>query len=168
MDWPAYTLNKAFALSALILLLVSVARSRFVPSTSNVRLMSAAGAFAMIHVLLSLALLSPEYYGKHFPGGRLSAVAGLSMLLGAIVTVTLFMARTRQRPGAGFLKLPVVAFLAGLHALLLGIVPWTPVADWPGFLPPITLISFLLGLVALLLAPWRKEPSGARQDDVHS
>jgi len=41
--------------------------------------------------------------------------------------------------------------LVGVHAAVLGFGGWFQPGTWPGYMVPITLISFLLGVVALIL-----------------
>jgi hypothetical protein len=60
-DWPTYTLNKAFALSSLGLIVFSIIRTRSAKRHSIGRDMFMAGVFGAIHVILSLTLLSPDY-----------------------------------------------------------------------------------------------------------
>jgi hypothetical protein len=48
-DWPIYTLNKAFALSALLLLVSSVLRKRSAKEYSNAPNLYMAGVFGFIH-----------------------------------------------------------------------------------------------------------------------
>ena len=48
--------------------------------------------------------------------------------------------------------LGLLAFLTGLHAMLLGYAGWFAPATWPGYMIPITLISSTTGVVALVAA----------------
>jgi hypothetical protein len=84
------------------------------------------------------------------------------MLLGALAAV--FMAlglRPRTAPGAerGPSTLPCLSLVVGFHAMLQGFPGWFTPAQWPGMLPPITLISFLLGLAAVAIAIAQKRQS---------
>jgi hypothetical protein len=154
-DWPTYTLNKALGLSALLLLVFSVIRKRSAEGHSNGRTLGMASVFASMHVLLSLTLLSPAYYETLFLRGKLTGAAGLSMVLGAAAAAV--MAAGKRTHGAqdakgGVRNLAILAFVVGIHATLQGIAGWFVPSKWPGLMPPITLISFLLGLAAVAIA----------------
>jgi hypothetical protein len=148
-DWPAYTLNKALALSALLLLVLAAVRKA---RASDGRILAMASALGFVHVLLSLVLLSPDYYEKLFASGRLTAAAGLSMTLGAAAAVAMAVGKGRRTdPDAagGLSSLAILAFVVGLHAALQGFPGWFTPSAWPGAMPPITLISFVLGVAAV-------------------
>jgi hypothetical protein len=154
-DWPIYTLNKAFALSALLLLVFSVIRRRSAPGHANARELTMAGVFGAVHVMLSLTVFSPVYYERLFVQGRLTAAAGLSMVLGAIAAAVMATGtRTRgdQQTDGGVTILTILAFVVGLHAMLQGFTGWFAASEWPGMMPPLTLVAFLLGLAAVAVA----------------
>jgi hypothetical protein len=154
-DWPMYTLNKAFGLSALVLLVVAVARRRWRPELPIGRTMLAAGVLFGMHVLVSLALLSPAYYPKLFSGGKLSALAGTALVLGAIATAALAAGakpRPQETADEKARGLALLACAVGAHGALPGVANWLEPSTWPGFLPPITLVAFVLGVAALAIA----------------
>lgn len=153
-DWPIYTLNKAFAIASLGLLVFSVIRKRLDKEHSDPRNLYMASLFGIIHVFLSLILLSPAYYEKLFAQGKLTAAAGLSMALGGVAAALMFAGkRTRgdQPPDGGVKTLTILAFVIGLHSMLQGSA-WFAPSQWPGLMPPLTLIGFLLGLAAVAVA----------------
>jgi hypothetical protein len=159
-DWPTYTLNKAFALSSLLLLVLAVVRPR--SARADASALSGAGVCAAIHVTLSLILLSPVYFEKLFVHDRLTGAAGLSMALGAAVAAVMTVGKRAPavpEPGGRSRMLAVLAFAIGLHAALQGFAGWWTPSTWPGFLPPITLLSFLLGSVALAVACRFRRPA---------
>lgn len=158
-DWPTYTLNKAFALSSLGLIVFSIIRKRSVKGHSIGRDMYMAGVFGTIHVVLSLTLLSPAYYEKFFSQDKLTAAAGLSMALGTVAAAMMFAGKRPhgdQHADGGVRTLTMLAFIIGLHAMLQGFAGWFAPSTWPGMMPPITLISFLLGLAAVAVALFPK------------
>jgi hypothetical protein len=162
-DWPMYTLNKAFGLSALVLLVAAVARRRWRPGLAIGRTMLAAGVLFGMHVLVSLALLSPAYYPKFFAGGKLSALAGTALVLGAIATAALAAGakpRPQETADEKARGLALLAFAVGAHAALPGVASWLEPSTWPGLMPPITLVAFVMGVAALAIAwcPRRAAP----------
>lgn len=164
-DWPTWTLNKAFAVGSLALLLVAVIRWRRCPGASYSRVLSASVGMAAIHIVLSLLLMSPVYYAKFFVDDKLTAAAGWSMLLGGMAAVIMArrgkcgaLSAKEKEPTEGVQKgvrvVGIVALLVAFHALLQGVSGWLDPGKWPGGLPPITLISFVLGVSTLLVVVW--------------
>ena len=154
-DWSTYTLNKALALSALLLLVFSVIRQNSAKGHPNGRTLYMASVFASMHVVLSLTLLSPAYYESMFVQNKLTAAAGVSMALGAGAAAAMTAGKRTQGasdPDGGVGNLAILAFAVGLHAMLQGFAGWFAPSKWPGMMPPITLISFLLGLAAVAVA----------------
>jgi len=154
-DWPVYVVNKAVGLCALALLAASVlAMLKGRPAR---RLLAWAGGAVLLHVAASLAILNPVYFPKFFRASKLTVVAGASLMIGAAAAVGM---EVGARKAAGMSSksrvwaIAAIAFASGVHAGMTGVPGWFAPADWPGRLPPITLISFLLGSVAILSA-WR-------------
>ncbi len=159
-DWSAYTLNKAFGLAALFLLVLSALRKRSAEKQPNDRTLFMAGVFASTHVVLSLTLFSPAYYPNLFVQDKLTAAAGLSMMLGAVAAAAMTAGsrpHAGQNANGGGRSLAILAFAAGVHAMLQGFAGWFAPSTWPGMMPPITLISFLLGSAPVAVA-WRAKP----------
>jgi hypothetical protein len=152
-DWPAYTLNKALAVGAL--LLIALAAIRLAASRGRTGIVLAwAGALALIHSLLSFALFTPLYFPRLFEAGKLSFAAGLAMTLGVAVMALMELGARRSdgwSPGLRHAALAWAAFASGVHAALPALATWFDPATWPGGLPPLTLISFLAGTAALAL-----------------
>jgi hypothetical protein len=161
-DWSTYTLNKALALSALLLLVVAVTRKSSAKEPSTGRTLYMAGVFASMHVVLSLILLSPAYYESMFVQNKLTAAAGVSMVLGAVAAAAMTAGKRTQGasdPDGGVRNLAILAFVVGLHAALQGFAGWFAPSKWPGMMPPITLMSFSLGLAAVTIVFWPKRPA---------
>jgi hypothetical protein len=168
--FPLFILNKAISLAAVFLfaaaLMVKQLPAGFGgsdPDGSGSGRAEAARRFgqsgfilAALHSLISLIILSPEYYPKFYlETGRLNLVGELSMLLGVLSFGCFSLAalgplagdKTKQQKLArtmglwGFL-------LVGLHVLVMGWNGWLKPVDWHGALPPISLVAFLAILVA--------------------
>jgi hypothetical protein len=148
-DWPIYTVNKALALAALILMLASL--RGMIAGRRIGRVMMWAGTCAFLHIILSLTLLDPAYYPKFFAGAKLNATAGISLLIGAAAAVAMELGARKSGSWSSRQRvrtLAAIALAGGLHAAIPGTGTWFAPADWPGGLPPITLISFGFGLAA--------------------
>ncbi len=155
---PLFIANKGISLAALALLVLS----RTVGDGLQRRAWGHQGlALAGLHVVVSGILLTPAYFPKFFAEDqRLSASAATAMLLGAIALILLawlFVASQTQPPTTQparrslrrFAGRGVLLLTAG-HVALMGWGNWFVPSAWPGGLPPITLIAFLLAVVGLL------------------
>ncbi|MEM9416293.1 MAG: hypothetical protein AAGA29_12575 [Planctomycetota bacterium] len=174
---PVFITNKALSLAGLTLIVLAVGArpiAAALPVASwlrdDRRTLGMVGlAFSAVHTVLSLMLLGPAYFGKFYsPTGQMTAVGEWAMLLGASALALLVWqsrvapptrpgvpnraAAHRRMLGTGVLT------LAMLHVGVMGWKGWFAPADWPGGLPPITLLSACVALVgiALGLAPRRK------------
>jgi hypothetical protein len=151
-EWPVYILNKVFALSALLLLMIYALRCRRGAAEVSARLLPVAWILMLLHVGISLAILNPAYYVKYFQGAKLTWQAGWSTMLGVVAAVGLhkFCRACELNNNIALpAKMGSLAFVSGLHAALLGYAGWFQPATWPGHMIPITLISFVAGSVAL-------------------
>lgn len=158
-DWPVYTLNKVFGFSSLMLLVIAIVRYRLESAYSNSKILYMSGLFGGIHVLISCMLLNPVYYEKFFYDRKLTMEASFSMLLGAIAAV-IFISRATLKGDRNtnnkIRSLAVLSVTVGLHAALQGFQSWLEPSTWPGFIPPITLLSFLVSIAALILMFYSK------------
>lgn len=157
---PVYVSNKAIAFVGLLLL----GLSRVVVDKRRRKGLGLAGAgFVALHVLLSLMLAGPEYFPSLYtPAGQMTGTAALSMLAGALGSGALLWLfhstkvrpvdgqRTRASlvPGLG----RALLLFTAVHVGLIGMNGWFEFAAWPGSLPPITLLSFVIA-AALMVVP---------------
>ncbi len=150
---PVFITNKAVAVVGLVLL----GAASLITGAQRAAFGAVGFGCVLLHLLLSLTVLSPAYLAKLYAAdGRLTAAAEWSMLAGAVATLVLYMLSTAPakptgarslRPGAGQLVLALTA----VHVLAIGYPSWSQPDTWPGHLPPITLLSFLIA-VGLLAA----------------
>lgn len=155
-DWPAYTVNKALAVASVLMVAATVVRLCTRGKRTSV-LMAAAGVLALVHSLLSFAMLNPGYYPRLFEAGKLTFSGGLSLTLGAAVMAVMELGARGSGNWPQALRhraLAVVALGGGVHAALPAVATWLEPSTWPGGLPPLTLISFLAGSLGLLA--WRR------------
>jgi hypothetical protein len=155
VDYPLYVLNKSICLyTSFALLMYAVTRGR-APAEAEGWLHRTL-LTALAHVLISGAILSPEYYAKLYAHGKLTAWGGGAMLAGVLGAVVYWrqycnsvcLARLNLPLGYG-------ALLVAVHLFGSGYKGWLTPAKWPlGVMVPITLICFIPTLLAggLLLA----------------
>jgi energy-converting hydrogenase Eha subunit A len=164
---PIFVANKAISVASLVLL----GLSRLVDEKPRRKWLGFVGlAGALIHLMMSLLVLAPAYLPKHFkPDGMMQWNVEASILAGVLSLVALlwlgFAAGThpieRQRPTTSLvLRLGRIALgLTAVHALLLGYSTWAAVDQWPGSLPPITMISFGIAAAMCVLPRRRRTTS---------
>jgi len=171
-DLPLYTLNKAIALSAFVLLAFNFSFGPLSNLGVHVpeRFLAARKALGMtgfllvlIHTLISFLLFKQAIYGQFFhQNGSLTLSGGLSMLGGILSFVILWgynlIFQTHLRDDESLIRfitsrnflLTAMLFLL-LHLFFMGYKGWISPADWHGGLPPISLVSFVLFLVAYVI-----------------
>jgi DMSO/TMAO reductase YedYZ heme-binding membrane subunit len=120
-------------------------------------------SLASIHCLMSLLLISPDYYPKFFlETGKMNLTGELSIVFGilslwclAVTSITSlpFMydavgaERWQRGQRMGYLSLA----LAGGHVLVMGLSGWLAPGAWAGGMPPVSLVAFIGATVPLLL-----------------
>lgn len=157
---PLYVMNKAVSWSGLTLLALAYLR-RDKPAARDLGVL---GLFLTgAHIAMSFSIMSPAYYAKLYEGGRLTAWGEGAILAGVGAAVVLALPALGTLPGvrealgdarwlrwqrAGYWALALTAS----HCALLGGKGWFAPQSWPGGLPPITLLSFLMAVAPLA---WR-------------
>ncbi len=127
---PLYTLNKAVAFSAAAMF----AAAFFVRGRGAGRV---AFWLATLHVLMSLSLLGPSYYPKLYLDRGLTFTGELALLGGCLAFALCLV------PAVTGARYAVMA-VAAAHVCAIGFSGWFAPHTWPGYMPPITLLSFLL------------------------
>lgn len=151
---PLYILNKSISWSGVILFGMSLTAK-----AKPLRRYYGTMAFAtiMAHLMMSLMVLNPEYFAKFYGAdGRMNGTGEFSMLMGVVGTLFLgglFCANLGSHSGegaslrAGWGRL--VMYCAAIHVAIMGYGSWLAFETWPGYLPPITLLSFISMLLFL-------------------
>lgn len=148
---PLFILNKGISFGGLLVLVLS----RFETSPEKRRQLGLiALGLIVVHVVLSLPVLTPAYLGKLFlPNGRMTVygeLAVISGLTGLSFLLWMFAATVAKRPMPRFAGRLALWFTI-IHVTSIGWQSWIKPAAWPGGLLPITLLSFLGALVGALL-----------------
>ena len=171
-QFPLFVGNKAFSLAAVFLIAASYLigkSSKLFGGDAGKRLILIkfcglmGFSLAAIHALMALLIVSPHYYPKFFSeGGRMNLTGELSLLFGVLALWCLSITAITSLPfmyeaiGAdrwyrgqrmGYLALMLVA----AHVAVMGFSGWLKPADWPGHLPPISLVAFIAALIPLLI-----------------
>ena len=155
---PLWISNKAFAMTATILVAYSFCADKSKPRKE----IGILGFYiAIIHAIISLIILNPSYFAKFFSDdGKLNFTGELSMLAGIVSFSLLLIAVYKSYPAVTEeaevdLKFIHQLVLWGIilnivHIVVMGFPGWLKVADWPGMLPPITLVSCVISIIFLL------------------
>lgn len=109
---------------------------------------------AILHAFISGLLMRPETYPQLFKDGQLNLTGEACLLLGILTLVAMLSmggyslhkkinnALPIKHALFHFLKYGIL-YLVGGHVLILGFNTWLKPLDWPGYMLPISLISFL-------------------------
>ncbi|MGY9107674.1 MAG: hypothetical protein ACKVG0_14340 [Alphaproteobacteria bacterium] len=148
---PTYLVNKAIAVVAVFFVFYAALdhkQGRHDRSREWGRLAMQA---AFVHVLLSLAILKPGYFETFFGDERLNLRGELVVLFGALAAYVFWII---PRYAGQEKVMSVLKWLGCLlllfHLLSVGLFKWIRPAEWPGYMPPISLISAVLILGALI------------------
>jgi hypothetical protein len=146
-QFPLYTMNKALAWSSVVMFTAvawSAFKKRSLAATNG--FLSGGAALAAAHVLISLLLFGPVSFPNLFEdAGRISFNGGVSMLAGVLAAAAVLMVRKR---GSAIAVLP---FAVALHTSFMGAQTWLTPGKWPGYMLPITLLSFLAAVAMLVI-----------------
>ena len=159
---PLFIVNKAMSLSATIALLLSAA-SYFSNNNDGSRTWGVISFnLAVIHVMLSMLLLSPEYYESFFTYDglkRMNIKGELSMFFGIMGAYTYFklVSSKHGTKAMAYFKL-ISTFCIGSHIFIMAVMSWLP-WKWGNrfYMPPISLLGFLCVGLAFLIYLQRKD-----------
>jgi len=157
---PLYVTNKAIALSAIIFIAAATLKTKNNGPDTKLYLSSFGFFLALIHVIISIILLEPDYFPKLFAGGKFNIFGELSILFGILAftafIILLISTTTREYlkdilkriASPDFINILGLLFLV-FHTFLLGIKGWMTPKQWPGYLPPITLLGFIVAIIPI-------------------
>ena len=169
-----YVLNKAVSWSAVIFIgwsfLLGIISAHREPRDGSLaaerKPVGLIGAgLALVHVLMSLPILTPSYFPNFFASGeRQVFTAGIeaSLLFGCLALILFLLPVIASFPGMKdalgqerwrrWQRWAYLAyFLTLLHVLPVTHANWRSPRDWPGLLPPISLLSGLWILLVISL-----------------
>lgn len=108
--------------------------------------------FALLHIILSFGLFSPEYYPKFFSGNLLTLLGELMLISGGIAIYSFYRIKKHKVHNTLSIRFELIGITAvSIHLVSMGIPGWFSPAEWHGGLPPISLINFVLVIIAGIL-----------------
>ena len=157
---PLYTTNKVFAVVGL----AGLVGSRLATGRERRQRYGLAGLWCTtVHVLMSLLLMTPNYFGKFYlKSGQFTWQAELSMAAGALgvgFLLWLLIATLKTETQKQTSLVPCLArwtlLATALHLVFMGGAGWLNRDDWTAAkgLPAITLLAFGLALAGMALKP---------------
>lgn len=157
-EFPLYVLNKIISFSAIILLSFTIIfRKRENPSFCK-KVLKYSKALILIHVLVSLIIFSSSYYPKLFEADKVNLIGQFTILAGIASLFQLNNLRyyklSRIEKSISILKRNGSEFLLivlSLHLIIMGFSGWIKTHNWPGGLPPISLLSFIVVLIPFFI-----------------
>jgi len=160
---PLFIMNKALSWSGL----ATIGLSKVLRQDETSRIAGLLGALMIgMHVVISFIVLRPEYLGKFFSsadGMRMTWKGEVSILAGvlglACLTCLLWNTATVYKKANQSIRIrsvlprgvDILLFCATLHVAFMGWDEWFEPTKWAdfGYLPPITMLSFLTGVIFL-------------------
>jgi len=157
---PVFLLNKSISMASVLFL--------FYASLSNLKQYQDGAAFwgrasfhcALIHILLSLSILSRVYYEKFFSPEKMNWSGELSVMFG-VLAIYCFWFIFQVPSGQTRLRImqTMSCFFITAHLIAMGLTGWITVNKWHGGLPPISLVCFVFSILTFLLFLKAKEKS---------
>ena len=149
-DLPLYIINKAISFSAIIYVAAYIILEKKDHHEISIKIRKLATAFIYIHLTISLVLLTPSYYQKFFDGTKLNLTGQVS-LLGGILALGLlnsvrFTKKLNIKESLSFFKkygAEILLLLIAVHLFVMGFKGWISPGNWPGGMPPISMLSFI-------------------------
>lgn len=149
---PAYLLNKSVSLASVVFLFLAATNN----GSEQIEKMKFWGktAFqsAVIHILISLAILSKAYYPKFFALDKMNLTGELVIMFGVLAAFLFWRVGTTTR-GLSYrrwLRIYSLILVSG-HLTAMGLAGWLVPGKWNGGLPPISLIAFALAIISIIL-----------------
>lgn len=157
-DW-LFILNKSFAWLAFTLVSMTIIKDDFLKKylyVSRKQLGIGGFLFALIHILITILTFSSTYYPKFYSGEVISLNGSIFIGIGVISALIYLMPFVGSLKGLAnesriFRLGKYGIWINALHPFLIGIEGWLKPLSWPFFMPPITLLSLIGLLIAMLI-----------------
>ena len=146
---PLYVMNKVFSLTVVLLLFYKIWFSKVLTTEQREWYTCAIAVLVLVHVLISISLLSPEYYAKFFDAGKMHFKSELSILFGIaafIAFIGLLLGSLKGNIELAKKFQQAILFLLAVHLFSMGFSGWITPFKWYGAMPPISLVSFMVVL----------------------
>jgi hypothetical protein len=185
VHFPVYIVNKIVSVAGIFFIAMSyvIGKVGWLKFQSNeqreqfIRYVGLSGfSLCALHVFLSLILITPGYFPKFYTGSMMNLKGEMTMLMGVLslycfsipaITTLPFMQEAvgikKWQKGQSMGYYGLLTSL--LHTTIMGASGWLVVSKWPGYMPPISLISTIIALVPLYLKLTKKKANTAIEGD---
>ena len=157
-DLPLFVMNKAVSFAAIIYITTYLMLEKKNHHELSTKIRKYATNLVFIHLTISLIILTPSYYQKFFDGEKFNLIGQLSLLVGVVALGLMnslrFTKILRSKASATFFRkfgTELLLFLISLHLFIMGYKGWFTPCEWPGGLPPITLLAFVVSTIPLFI-----------------
>lgn len=146
-DIPTLIVNKAIAFSIIIILFLAFLSYFYKRQEDHKTYLFAFKIFTLMHVILSLVVLTQNNYSKIITNEKIPLLGNLAVLAGVLSFAYISVNRFR-------IRYIILFLLITAHLFFLGCTKWLEPEKWYGWMPPITLICFLImaGLIIFFLS----------------
>lgn len=158
IDFPLYIMNKVVSFSAIIYIAIYLILEKRNYNELSTKIRKYAKNLIFIHLIISLILLTPSYYHKFFNGMKFNFIGQLSLFAGVIALGMMNSLKFAKTPNpkvtlSSMRKYgtELLLFLISLHLFVMGYQGWLTPGSWPGGMPPITMLAFVVSISPLLV-----------------
>ncbi len=154
---PTFIINKAVAFASIFYLFMVLKNSK--KDIQSAKIWFEIFSFSiLLHILLTLTLLPFGFYKKMMEGSSLNLSGNLTIIFGVLTCFSFYSKKILHSINLNFNKLTLT--LLSFHLFFLGWQGWIEPSKWFGFMPPITLICFIIGLYLLFMELKEKKSCG--------
>ena len=157
-DLPLYVMNKAVSFAAIIYITTYLILEKKDHHELGTKIRKYATNLVFIHLTISLIILTPSYYQKFFDGEKFNLIGQLSLLVGVVALGLMnslrFTKKLRSKASASFFRkygTELLLLLISMQLFIMGYKGWFTPCEWPGGLPPITLLAFIVSTIPLFI-----------------
>ena len=157
-DLPLYVMNKALSFAAIIYITTYLILEKKDHHELGTKIRKYATNLVFIHLTISLIILTPSYYQKFFDGERFNLIGQLSLLAGVVALGLMnslrFTKKINPKESTSYFRkygTELLLLLISLHLFIMGYQGWLTPCNWPGGLPPITLLAFIVSIIPLFI-----------------
>lgn len=157
-DLPLYVGNKIISFSSIVLLSLALINRKRENTSVCKYLLKTSKAMIFMHVVISLLIINGTFYPKFFDAEKLNLIGQSSMLAGVFALFQLTNMKLFKHSGIsktfGMVQkngFELLLILIALHLLIMGYSGWFDFSKWPGGMPPISLLSFILCILPFFL-----------------
>ncbi len=157
-DLPLYIMNKVISFSSIIYIATYIIFEKKGHHELSVKIRKYATTLIYIHLTISLVILTPSYYQKFFESTKINLTGQISLLSGilalGIMNSIRFTKKLHVDESLSFFKkygAEILLVLISVHLFVMGYKGWFTPSEWPGGMPPISMLSFIVAVTPFFI-----------------